>query len=76
MRGVQGAILGVWEFIAGDDWATAVGVVIALGITALVDEGASAWLVTPIAVALLLTASIWREARRRGRRYRAEERGD
>jgi hypothetical protein len=68
MTRVQEAILGVWEFIAGDDWATAVGVVIALGITALVDKGASAWLVTPIVVAILLTASIWREARKRGQR--------
>jgi hypothetical protein len=68
MTRIRGSILGVWEFVAGDDWATAVGVVVALGLTALLDEGASAWLVTPIAVAVLLTASIWREARRRERR--------
>jgi hypothetical protein len=65
MTRVQGAIVGIWEFIAGDDWATAVGVVIALGITALISEGGAAWFVTPIAVAILLTASIWREARKR-----------
>ena len=67
MRGVRGAILGVWEFVVGDDWATAVGVVAALALTALVSEGGAAWFVTPIAVAFLLTVSIWREARKRGR---------
>ena len=67
MRGVRGAILGVWEFVVGDDWATAVGVVAALALTALISEGGAAWFVTPIAVAILLTASIWREARKRGR---------
>jgi hypothetical protein len=65
MRRVRGAIRGVWEFIVGDDWATAVGVVAALAITALISERGSAWVVTPIAVAILLTASIWREARKR-----------
>jgi hypothetical protein len=64
MTRVQGAILGVWDFIVGDDWATAAGVVLALGITALLDEAASAWLITPIAVAILLMASIWRVARK------------
>lgn len=68
MTRVRDTILGVWEFLAGDDWATAIGVVLALGITALLDEGRTAWAVMPIAVAILLTASIWREARKRERR--------
>jgi hypothetical protein len=59
------ALNGVWEFIAGDDWVTAAGVVLALGLTALVSKNTSAWLVMPIAVAVLLTLSIWREARKR-----------
>ena len=67
MRGFQGAIRGVWEFVVGDDWATAVGVVAALAITALISERGAAWFVTPIAVAFLLTVSIWREARKRER---------
>jgi hypothetical protein len=65
---IRDTILGVWEFLAGDDWATAIGVAVALGITALLDEGRTAWVVTPIAVAILLTTSIWREARKNGRR--------
>jgi uncharacterized protein (DUF1684 family) len=64
---IRDAAEGVWEFVAGDDWVTATGVVAALGLTALVRDGGSAWVVTPIAVAFLLTVSIWREARKRGR---------
>lgn len=53
----------VWEFIAGDDWPTALGVVFALGITALVADQGAAWLVMPAAVAALLAISVWRAAR-------------
>jgi hypothetical protein len=66
MKRARGALVGAWEFLAGDDWVTAGGVVAALGLTALVAEGNSAWFVMPVAVALLLALSIWREARRRG----------
>jgi hypothetical protein len=63
MRRAREAVAGAWEFVAGDDWVTAVGVVAALALTALLDEAASAWIVTPVAVALLLALSIWRQAR-------------
>jgi hypothetical protein len=59
-------LAGIWEFIAGDDWQTAVGVVIALALTGLVSDDAAAWVVVPIAVAALLALSIRREARKRG----------
>jgi hypothetical protein len=62
---IRDAAVGVWEFLAGDDWVTAAGVVVALGLTALVSEGSAGWLVMPFAVALLLSLSIWREARRK-----------
>jgi hypothetical protein len=62
---VGGAVRGVWGFVAGDDWITAVGVALALALTALLDDDASAWLVMPVAVAALLGASIWREWRKR-----------
>jgi hypothetical protein len=65
MKRVRGALVGAWEFLAGDDWVTAAGVVAALGLTALVAEGNSAWFVMPVAVAFLLALSIWREARKR-----------
>jgi hypothetical protein len=67
MRRVGEAAAGIWEFVAGDDWVTAVGVVAALGLTALVSEESSAWFVMPVAVGALLTASIRREARKRDR---------
>jgi hypothetical protein len=67
MTRLRRAAVGVWEFIAGDDWVTAAGVVLALGLTALVSQEDSAWFVMPVAVALLLTLSIWREARKRDR---------
>jgi membrane protein implicated in regulation of membrane protease activity len=67
MSRVRAAVVGIWEFVAGDDWVTALGVVAALGLTALVSVGSPAWFVMPLAVAALLTASIWREARKRDR---------
>lgn len=48
-----------WEFIVGDDWVAALGVVIGLGLTAL----AAGWWVLPIAVAIVLTLSLLRAAR-------------
>jgi hypothetical protein len=64
MRRIGDAIEGAWEFIAGDDWVTAAGVVASLGLTALLSDGDSAWIVMPLAVGILLALSIWREARR------------
>jgi hypothetical protein len=67
MKRVEDAALGVWEFIAGDDWITAAGVVAGLGLTALVSEGSAAWFVMPVAVATLLVVSVWRAARKHDR---------
>ena len=51
----------VWEFVAGDDWMTALGIVVALGVTAiLADAGVAAWWVMPVAV---LALSLRRAAR-------------
>jgi hypothetical protein len=56
--------VGLWDFIVGDDWRTAVGVVIALAVTAIVaGTGASAWWVMPPAVLGLLALSLRRVAR-------------
>lgn len=55
--------LGVWQFVVGDDWRTAVGVVAALAATALIAQaGSSAWWVMPIAVLVLLGLSLRRAA--------------
>jgi hypothetical protein len=63
MRRVRDVAAGIWEFVAGDDWMTAAGVVVALGLTGLIDDSDAAWVVMPLAVALLLAVSIWRRAR-------------
>jgi hypothetical protein len=56
--------LGIWDFIVGDDWRTAVGVVLALAVTALVaGTSVAAWWVTPAVVLLLLALSLRRAAR-------------
>jgi hypothetical protein len=53
-----------YDFIVGDDWTVAVGVVVALVVAALlVRGGVPAWWLLPCAVALLLAASVWRVAR-------------
>ncbi len=69
MTRVQGFLAGVWEFVIGDDWRTALGVVLALGLTALLAETAlSAWWLMPLAVLGLLALSIRRAARGASRR--------
>lgn len=51
----------VWDFVVGDDWRVAVGVVIALGVTALVaGTGVAAWWILPVAVVAILALSVWR----------------
>jgi hypothetical protein len=61
-----------YAFIVGDDWPVAVGVVVALGGTALLaHHGISAWWLTPLAVFLLLGTSVWR-ALSRARLARAQ----
>jgi hypothetical protein len=52
---------GVWEFVVGDDWRTAAGVVLALALTAiLAGAGVAAWWVMPLAVLALLVLSLRR----------------
>ena len=54
-----------WDFVVGDDWRAALGVVIALGATAgLVAAGLNAWWLMPIGVALVLAISLRREAQK------------
>jgi hypothetical protein len=54
-----------YDFIVGDDWVLAAGVVIALLASALLAQrDLSAWWVMPVAVAVLLAVSLLREARR------------
>jgi hypothetical protein len=62
---MTGFARGVWKFVVGDDWRTAVGVVVALAATGAVTAvGLASWWVLPVAVAALLGRSLQREARR------------
>jgi hypothetical protein len=57
---------GVWEFIVGDDWRVAIGVVVTLGVTAAVaGAGAGGWWIMPPGVILLLAGSLRRASRSR-----------
>jgi hypothetical protein len=61
---VKAAAGFVWDFVVGDDWRTALGVVLALAGTALLaGTSLAAWWVMPIAVCGLLALSLWRAAR-------------
>jgi hypothetical protein len=71
MRRARSLLLGAWEFVVGDDWRTALGVLLALSLTALLaDAGVSAWWVMPPALVGLLAISVWRVAREQDARRR------
>ncbi len=52
-----------YNLIIGDDWTVAVGVVLALVLTARWAHDRLAWLWLPLAVGVLLTVSVWRAAK-------------
>lgn len=59
------ALHSVWAFVAGDDWRVALGVVAAIGLTALVATSTvAAWWILPLAVVGLLADSLRRAAQR------------
>jgi hypothetical protein len=69
MTRLSGLLAGLWEFVVGDDWRTALGVVLALALTALIATTAiAAWWIMPPAVIGLLALSIRRAAREASRR--------
>jgi hypothetical protein len=57
--------LFLWDFVVGDDWHVAAGIVVALGLTAaLATTSVPAWWLLPLAVALVLWTSLARATRR------------
>jgi len=61
MRFISNFVRFWYDFIVGDDWVVAVGVVVALAMSALLAHNdIAAWWVMPVAVVLLLMASLWR----------------
>jgi hypothetical protein len=55
-----------YDFVVGDDWRIALGVVVALALTACValGTGLPSWWITAAAIAVLLPMSIHRVAQR------------
>lgn len=67
MTRVEAFFRFLWDFVVGDDWRIAAGVVLALAVAALVaGTSVAAWWIVPVAVAGLLWASVWRAGRSRG----------
>jgi hypothetical protein len=55
-----------YDFVIGDDWLVAAGVVVALALTYGLSQAAvPAWWLLPGSLALLLPLSLWRATRRR-----------
>ncbi len=55
-----------YDFVVGDDWRVAVGVVIALAATYGVSRSSvPAWWLVPAAVVILLPYSLWRATAKR-----------
>jgi hypothetical protein len=53
-----------WDFIVGDDWRVAAGIVAGLGLTALLaHHDIAAWWVLPVAALVLLALSLRRATR-------------
>ena len=53
-----------WDFVVGDDWLVAAGIGAALGLTKLLTaDDVNAWWLLPLAVLVLLAASLRRATR-------------
>ena len=49
MRRLEAFLRFLWDFVVGDDWRTAVGVALALGVTAVAaGAGLTAWWIMPV----------------------------
>ncbi len=69
MRHIRAFALFWWDFIVGDDYRIAVGVVVLLAATALLSRaGIAVWWLLPIGVLVMLSVSVLTVARRSGQR--------
>lgn len=65
MTYIKAFLLFWYDFIVGDDWIVAAGVVASLAMTReLVTRNVDAWWLLPVAVVVLLALSLGRAARR------------
>jgi hypothetical protein len=58
-RWTRKAALEIYDFVVGDDWLLAVGVIVGLGLTALLAKATSvaAWWAAPLIVIAVLVVS-------------------
>lgn len=65
MSALRSFLAFAYDFVVGDDWTVAVGIVVALAVTAtLAAAGVTAWWLLPLAVPGLLAVSLARAIRR------------
>jgi len=63
---VRAFLAFVYDFVIGDDWRIAAGVVAGLAVTYAVSQtSAPSWWVMPALLVILLPASLWRATRKR-----------
>lgn len=63
MHGLTSFLRFWYDFVVGDDWRVAVGVVVALALTGWASTSSiPAWWIPPLAVLVMLPVSLWREA--------------
>ena len=66
MAGRLRGFLAFWyDFVVGDDWLVAAGVVAGLAVTyALSQSGVASWWLLPLLLVALVPVSLWRATRR------------
>ncbi|HEY8676062.1 MAG TPA: hypothetical protein VIO13_08875 [Candidatus Dormibacteraeota bacterium] len=71
MRHARAFALFWWDFIVGDDYRIALGVIVLLAATEVLSRaGVAAWWLLPLGVVTMLAMSVLSVARRSGRRSR------
>lgn len=66
VRRLRAFLAFLYDFVIGDDWRIAVGVVIGLALTYAVSQtSVPAWWLLPALLVVLLPASLWLATRRR-----------
>ena len=64
-RWLRGALAVSYDFVVGDDWLVAAGVVVALAATWLLSRASvNAWWLLPVLLAVLIPVSLRRAVRR------------
>jgi hypothetical protein len=69
MRQVRAFALFWWDFIVGDDYRIALGIIVLLAATDLLTRaGVAVWWLLPLGVVTMLAVSVFSVARANGRR--------